>query len=330
VAEARLIRLQTQAAGLRKQCSELQEKFDEFSRQMQRLLADEMGRRLAADMRIVAQYAALRDEERPDQRVIAGLREELDKLLSPLESIDPSANVGPSWVSAVDELAERMRKATRQYEDDLRQLELLIANGNAEPPSAQTLKEALVKRENDLALQRQKKADAKAARDREAADKAAADAEVEKQRQRLVEIEEQKRADAAEAERQRKEAQRKREYEQLKPQILALLAPLTTPDYAQPRSVTGQLVLEEKTAEKAPVSLTTLRSLGALDPKEPGLRKIALINSYKWTSRPRWNMIYQAPEPSLWSPQQFEMIRKTQEYLRKYGDLLVDEGKLAR
>ena len=127
---------------------------------------------------------------------------------------------------------------------------------------------------------------------------------------------------------------RQREYERLRrealsPKVLTLLAPLVTPDYTQPRQITNLLAHGEKSPKKEGVSLTRLKSLGVLDQTETGMKKLALLNTRQWTSRPRWQMEYNAPEPGLWTAQQFEMIRKSQEYLIKYGDILVQEGKLA-
>jgi hypothetical protein len=55
---------------------------------------------------------------------------------------------------------------------------------------------------------------------------------------------------------------------------------------------------------------------------------VAQLNSGGWTDRPRWRMAYEATEPSLWTAQQKAMITQFQDYLSKYGDVLVQEGKL--
>lgn len=306
---ARVQQMQTQATRLREKMESLEEKRSEFVLEMGKVLVDEQGKRLAADVDLVDRFVAFRDKERPLEEEIASYRDELDILLEPVESINPSGDVSRDWVAQIDDVSERTRDAIREYDDDLRSLRGLIARGGSETPSPETLEVAVRERQDELAkarLDRIKVAakEAHEAMTEELADEAAA------------------------------EAKRKLEYERLRrealsPQVLSVLAPLITPDYSQPREITGGMATGERTAEKKPVSLSRLRSLGVLEQDERGMIKVALLNSWEWTRRPRWDIKYQAPEPGQWSPQLARMIRATQQYLIKYGDVLVAEGKLS-
>ncbi len=66
-----------------------------------------------------------------------------------------------------------------------------------------------------------------------------------------------------------------------------------------------------------------------LEENEQGFRKLAVLNTRTWTNRPRWKFHYSAPEPNLWTPSQTAMIKKSQQYLIKYGEVLVEANKLA-
>ena len=308
IRKAESIRVRSRAEQVRKNWQELKDKSNELQLTLQSLLTNSAGRQIASNPDLVKQFRTLQSKERTVPAEIDVIGEQLDILLAPLESISPSS-LSNSLVAKIDELGQEIRPELGAVDQDLRLLKRLLAAAESQDAADGTLARHL-----ELLSDRQ----AKAELDRLAA---------EKDRLRR---EEELRVQQAKAE----EAKRRREYERLRsealsPQVLSLLAPLVTPDYAQPRQITGMLAHGEKSPKKEGVSLTRLRTLGVLDENERGMKKLALLNTRKWTNRPRWQMEYNAPEPGLWTPQQFEMIRKAQEYLNKYGDILVQEGKLA-
>lgn len=308
IRKAESIRVRSRAQGVRQTWQELKDKTNEFQLTIQGLLTDATGRKIANNPALVEQFKSLQKKERPPLDEIDVIGEQLDILLEPLESVSLS-NVSTDLVSKIDELGREIRQKLGPIEQDLRLLNSLVGAASSQDPADETLQRHL-----DQLHQRQAQAKLEQVA-----------AEEERLRQEQLFLDQQAKDE---------EAKRQREYDRLRrealsPQVLSLLAPLVTPDYTQPRQITGLMAHGEKSPKKEGVSLTRLKSLGVLDQNEIGMKKLALLNTRKWTSRPRWQMEYNAPEPGLWTAQQFEMIRKTQEYLIKYGDILAQEKKLA-
>ena len=308
IRKAELIRVRSRAQQVREQWQELKDKSNEFQLTVKSLLTNPAGQQIAGSPALVEQFKTLQDKDRPASTEIDVIGEQLDILLEPLESVSLS-NVSSNLVAKIDELAQEIRQELGVIEQDRRLLNSLVAAAGSQEAADETLGRHL-----ELLSDRQ----AKAQLDQMAEDK---------ERQRREKVVRAKQAKEAEAQRQR-EYQRLRS-EALSTEVLSLLAPLITPDYTQPRQITGMLAHGERSPKKEGVSLTRLKSLGVLDQNETGMKKLTLLNTRQWTSRPRWKMEYEAPEPGLWTAQQFEMIRKSQEYLIKYGDILVKEHKLA-
>ena len=77
-----------------------------------------------------------------------------------------------------------------------------------------------------------------------------------------------------------------------------------------------------KAIEKKPVSLAVLKSMGALEPTDRGLRLLGLVGSQR----------FQSGGGPVWSEGTYgvnhELLVKARGYLEKYGDILAEEGKL--
>ena len=319
IQQARIERLRSQGETLRDEWLTLKSKADAFELTFASLLTDESGQRIAANSKFIDQYTLLRDRERPSVLEIADIGDRLDILLAPLDAIN-AVELSSDFLSEIDKLAKEIRSTARTFDQEQRLLDSLIAASKSQSPASNTLNEAIENRAQELAqaeLESIRLAEQQARGDRVAELSGQAAAGI-------------KAKAAAEAE----AAAAQREYEKLKrealaPQVLALLAPFTTPDYTQPSQITNLMAHGTKTGKNEPVSLSKLQSLGVLDDTEYGMKKLAILNTRNWTKRPRWSFVYEAPEPNLWSEQQFKMIRQTQEYLNKYGAILVQEGKLA-
>lgn len=128
--------------------------------------------------------------------------------------------------------------------------------------------------------------------------------------------------DAVAAEARKKELMQKAE----DPVILNALAPFTTKGYWQPGVARGKAI------DLIPVSLSKLRSIGALSPGADGLQKLLTCGTNEYHKkghdhvRPRW------PYPPLvrdLKPEQLEELKKAQGYLIELGDVLVEKGLLS-
>lgn len=94
----------------------------------------------------------------------------------------------------------------------------------------------------------------------------------------------------------------------------------------QPREIQGTFLALEMTAEPGPVSLTRLKTLGALDEGVEGLRRLNWIAADWQSERPRWSYPL---NPAEWSPEALAFIRRSQALLVELGPALVEEGLLA-
>ncbi len=111
----------------------------------------------------------------------------------------------------------------------------------------------------------------------------------------------------------------------LSPDVLSVLAPLIQPRNVQPR-MSGKSVRFYRTLETKPMSLTALRSAGALNPNIDGLKVLASIVGDRDLSEPRWSIHSQE---NNWQEGDQEMLMEAQQYLRDFGAVLVKAGKLS-
>ena len=81
-----------------------------------------------------------------------------------------------------------------------------------------------------------------------------------------------------------------------------------------------------KTFDKQPMSLTALRSMGALDETTRGLEILARIGSHRELDGPRWSY---SPSPRTWTPDVHEQLKRAQDLLRRLGPTLKAEKMLS-
>ena len=74
------------------------------------------------------------------------------------------------------------------------------------------------------------------------------------------------------------------------------------------------------------MSLGKLIAIGALDESLLGLKKLALIGGNRKLPEPKWSI---ASQPNSWNEGDEEFLRRSQQMLREYGAILVEEGLLS-
>ena len=117
------------------------------------------------------------------------------------------------------------------------------------------------------------------------------------------------------------EAKRKEQVALLKsPEVQDLLAPFFSKGYWQPSSKRGSY-------EPGPISLNSLRQLGALRSDTQGLEKLLWAGRiYYDKERPRWPY---GPTLSGLPPKDRDKVVQAHKYLIEMGELMVQEGYLA-
>jgi hypothetical protein len=111
-----------------------------------------------------------------------------------------------------------------------------------------------------------------------------------------------------------------RRAEAARPRVREVLKPFISPGYFQPP--------HNMSIDAGPMSLSGIRQFGALERTEKGLDlliRIAMTSEDK--VRPRWGF----KEPVRRMPKdQVEFVNEAQRYLIEYGDILVEQGVLAK
>jgi hypothetical protein len=112
----------------------------------------------------------------------------------------------------------------------------------------------------------------------------------------------------------------------LSTEVKSALAPFLEPRTIQP-SLAGRFSIKFSRAfAEQPMSLGKLMSIGALDESLLGLQKLALIGGNRKLPEPKWSL---ASQPNSWNEGDEEFLRKSQQMLRDYGAILVEEGMLS-
>lgn len=348
VRQLELGELKSRLDALDEQLAVLRTEANDWTVRVVSLQTDEPGRRLATRPDLVVQFAALTDQEHPSLPAIRRFQQDTQLLRTGLDQFfkaDVTALPSEEYHQKLGDLETVLRTAARGYESDQALLKSLLALTATTEPAAETLAEAVSQADQaraqaqvqqlqtarqqafdeglrELSVQEQKRI------------RASIDLEILQSKGQTDQTERAKddvlakqRADEAAAAAAREQARLMREA--LRPEVLDLLAPLTAHDDIQPRQIVGAGAHGQQVARKEPVSLRRLKMLGVMEQNDEGKQKLVLLNSTNWTSRPRWPMRYEATEPSLWNDLQRDAISKTQEYLIKYGEVLVKAGKLA-
>ena len=328
------------------QIDELTQKQSSLSQRISELEEGDAGRRIAADHQLVAQYSAALDVTMPEKTLASSLSSQLQRLMAaPRKAIEekvagyvPSGALQSSLTSIETQASEAVAALSRVSAD----IEAIAQQAKTLPPSEnQTLAQAVAAlagvqdaRRRELMKEQIEQAD------KEAAEKLAAQeaenrlkiAEAERKAAEMVgdetvakiladakSIKEQ--IDAAKAERAAAEAKAKlvREYNRDLPQIR---------QYLQAFLADGRKL---RTAGSGPASLNFLVGKGALAPNNSGLQEL-LSQGASYNDRPRGAL----PEffffDSVNLPgknEKIAAIEKAQQFLIKYGELMVENGTLA-
>jgi hypothetical protein len=276
---------------------------EKFGNTIATLKTDDQGRRIAARTELLARYRALASTERTPAGRIAAALDDLESVAAPFRR----ALSDPDDVSRPDDPQRRkvaeFRLHAGTYRDEYRKLDaeletlladLLTVREAADDPLATVVAgvEAEEARESSRLT-----AEAREAA-RKAAAKTRADAEAEAIRI-AAETEAAEIVGKAQAEKARKdaalaEAKDAAEKERLRkkskgPEVREILGVFLARGYQQPKEIQGTFLAFEATPEPHPLSLTKLRTLGALDEGIKGLQTLVWIASERQNDRPRWN-----------------------------------------
>lgn len=292
---------------------------------VENLPTNEDGAWLASKDEYVAAFEQLVAKHPPETNSLAAIRTELGPLLAAIPSALP---VEPLALPPGDEVLSRLKArlpeilaATDQVRTSRVTIEQLIATArNTGQPNEGTLAAA-------IALRRAAIAETKA---RELAEIAAAADEAD--RKQAAEVERRRRDTERDEQRMQAETEERRRREKLQhdkdlaeaqtKEVRETLAFFLTAGHLQPTA--GGV---ERRTEKLPMSLSGLESAGALENSPQGLQRLYSIACHvQEKERPRWGIDNNV---QFIATAQFERLKRSQDYLRRLGYVLVELNALA-
>jgi hypothetical protein len=298
----------------------LSAEIEQWDNEIPPLLENEDGKRLATNEKQVRVFKTLTDKTRPSRDDVAALQLEVETLLVALEeALASGAPTNTATESILEGLAGVEQEALGQLamiRQTRKGIQSLLATAGRRPPSALTLDQAIAaldledtQREVDLIAETEKEA------------RESATTELLAARRALVEAEEAKKRIAVESQTAnvRAATQHARNIEEAKAtEVQNALRFFITKGFYQP----GDSSDYTKTTEARPISYSKLVAYGALEPSDEGMaRLLFIVTNFPDDRRTRWKMDRYIG--SL-SPDDTEKLAKTQDYLRRLGDALVE------
>ena len=323
------------------------------------LMTSEEGKILATQPSLVERYRALVAEERPDRVEADQVRSLVQALIEPVQlAYDNPGDISLPEEDVGTQLAELLNQA-RQGRDAYRTPRLRIATlvsyakqrGGA---GEKTLADVVTEQEEQENLEQTALIEAEAqkaqdevaerlATERAALIKAQGDAEAKRieQERKAVELlgeqEAQRIAEEAAAAKRKMEQElaeqlaakekelRRQEFEQLWPKMQGYLTPFTADGFMQPEG-NGYV----RTAERGPVSFAALEGSGKLEKTIQALQALSpmRIGSDK-NDRPLGGFPSYRPGIDGWTNEMQETTSQVQDFLIRYGEIMVEKGLLA-
>lgn len=325
----------------------LSQKQSALSKRISELEKGDVGRKIAASPKLVAEYNAALDVTLPGPTICSSLSSRLDRLMiAPAKAIDekvggyvPSDALQSSLASIESQVSDALAALDRVSSD----IEAIVQQAQSlQPNESQTLAQAIsILSEAQDAKRRELVRGQVEQAKKEAAEKLAAQeaenrakiAEAERKAAEMVGDETASKIladaksikaeiDAAKAVRAAAEAKAQlvREYNRELPQVK---------QYLQAFLADGRKL---RTAGSGPASLSYLVGKGALTPSNTGLEELLSLGSY-YNDRPRGALpefFYFNSVNVTGKNDKIAAIEKAQQFLIKFGELMVENGTLAK
>ena len=311
---------------------------------LQELLTEEKGKRIASDKAYVEQFVSIYDQEQFTQPEYEALQRQFLPLEQPIEQAEQHDTYLPSsellaQLKQLDDKVTHELSALYKARRDILAIERFAASRTA---SNQTLQEAMDELQAEQQRMRIEEISATRRQEREltTAELAAAEADREQQRRELeiariarekasladetTRVKLQAEADARKRELERQKAALEREFQRDLPVIRSLLRPFITPGMTQPK---GRGFVSA--SQQGPVSLAKLRSTGALEPTVGGRQTLYWITAAnKMNDRDLGSFPSYFGGAADWQ-RKHPTIKRAQDLLIKYGELLVEKKMMA-
>lgn len=297
------------------------------------LLGTDAGDNIATHKDLVDSLTTIVEAERTSETEVKNKAKRIADFRSDLGKRATSSNPTPLSTAEqeeIDNLESTVSLADSEWTkalNDARAVKLL-ADARVEPDKKRSLgdeiklkaaQDRLAELEEQLRQERVRRVEAaEAKREQEKLD-----AERAREQQLLMEKRKQEAEEAAEKKRLEKQAlfERARSAE-----VQAALAPFLHKRGVQPRKAGPGSIGFRATFDEAPMSLSALKGIGALEPSTEGLKWLARVAGSRKLSGPRWGV---ASQPGNWSADDKKLLKDAQQLLRELGPILIEDGKLS-
>ena len=328
--------------------SALKKELDEWQDLVTPLSSNDAGRRIATRPELVQQYAALSGVKMATFDDLDRWQRQFDTLFSRIKLAHEDQSirvvVTPDDIAAFESLAAEVNSAHDQLRQQMRALQLILAKADGLDPGQQKLADAIaaVQQERDEQF-RQKLTETTQAEIRKVDEEFAAKiADEQREQRRLLkeqelaaeQLETQERAAELAAIEKRNEELRARlaleklkaEYQADLSEIESLLAPfldsaITQPTKSNPIAKGGPM---------KPTSLNALKGSGALDDSSDGLNLLYQAGGHPANMRKKGGFPSFVSLQTLGQGSERDKVRRAQQLLVKYGELMVEDGLLSK
>ena len=364
VERAKVVDLAGQAAVSRGHLEKLKTLQADWEAKFASLRAGESGRRIAASPPHLDLLTAVLEQDRPTPEQIQRWQLELDELAAPLQQSlknkkeDSLIAIKAEHAQMLTDLGQQLSKSHAEFERQHRLVDALIKETTAVDPHSASLDDVLSQRRQSEGKAREQRVLAALQAARKEAEEAQAehlkqlqraviDAETKRQEAklqaekdqiaRLTKLEQEQIAEETRAKEAQgratiagisekaervdealRLAQLERDFQRDLPDIRGYLSAFTAIGYRH---------REDNT--KGPMSLTYIKGQGALAPDLGGLQKLMSLASAS-NDRPRGALPYFIGGDLRSAGINTSPLEKAQELLRKYGELMVTKGMLAK
>lgn len=343
---SRLVGAYSEAKQTKRKLEDLKEATQTWQTTVGGLQSNEVGKKLAADTERLEEYRALKNQDRFTNQQLMQWEEQIASCLEPLDlayqAKDKEYIPDNSLISLLSDLSGQIKDASQQMVLDQLSLDAILAQVESREPAEKTLAEAIIKQTQKMAEKRNQTIAAAQKKAEETYTKRLAELAVEQvklKRQAQVEKQEHENAmlrlkSAQEAENQKREQAKKmalHRFEQEYPKVKSLLIAFTTKDYSQVGTFKQRMYV--KSAEKTAASLAAIKGLGALDDDLDGLNMMYRLGGQRAMGsyvckRPLGGLpSYRGDNFS--SAAETERIKRAQQFLRDYGEIMVEQGLLS-
>ncbi|MCA9216509.1 MAG: hypothetical protein KDB27_25745, partial [Planctomycetales bacterium] len=294
------------------------------------LLKTEAGNNIAAREDLVVRLTKIVNEERTSEGELRYAAKRIGALRSQLGKRTTSSSptpLTPREHDEIDGLYGSTRSADEEWSEALKDARAVKVLGDE---GITPIQELTLEQKVEIEAAKQQLAESEERKRREEQRKAQ-EAEYQREQKRVAaEREREKERLAAKRKEEAEAAAEKRRLEEealleraRSTEVQSALAIFLHKRDSQPRKAGPGSVNFRSTFDSAPMSLSALKGIGALEPTTEGLKWLARVGGSRKLSSPRWGV---ASQPGNRSEDDKKLLKEAQGFLREFGPILVKDG----